>query len=208
MYKRLLEIPVGVSGRHVHLTPEHFHKLFGPDASLTKLRDLVQPGQFAARETVTVVGPKGVLENVRIIGPLRDYTQVEVSRTDCFKLGVNPPVRDSGDLEGTPGCVLIGPAGIVTLERGVILALRHIHMPLEEAKRYGFKDKDVVAVEVNGERGIIFQNVLVRVQSDAALEFHVDTDEANACLLTSGAKVQISSEQLLIRQPLALGLTG
>ncbi|HBT47988.1 MAG TPA: phosphate propanoyltransferase [Peptococcaceae bacterium] len=210
MDKTLLEVPVGVSGRHVHLTPEHFRILFGPEATLTKIKDLVQPGEFAARETVTVVGPKGVLENVRIIGPLRPYTQVEVSRTDCFRLGVNPPVRDSGHLEDTPGCVLVGPAGVVTLEGGVIIPLRHIHMPSEEARRYGLKDKDTVDVVVEGERGLVFKNVLVRVHSNFRLEFHIDTDEANACLLTNGNKVKAIVPEAAKRtvRAVALGLTG
>ncbi|MBE3582104.1 MAG: phosphate propanoyltransferase [Thermoanaerobacteraceae bacterium] len=210
MDKTLLEVPVGISGRHVHLTPEHFRILFGPEATLTKIKDLVQPGEFAARETVTVVGPKGVLENVRIIGPLRPYSQVEVSRTDCFRLGVNPPVRDSGHLEDSPGCVLVGPAGVVTLERGVIIALRHIHMPPEEAKRCGLKDKDTVDVVVEGERGLIFKNVLVRVHPNFRLEFHIDTDEANACLLANGNKVKAVMPDVARRtgRAVALELTG
>ncbi|MBE3571745.1 MAG: phosphate propanoyltransferase [Moorella humiferrea] len=191
MSKVLLEVPVGVSGRHVHLTKEHFQILFGPGQELTKIRDLVQPGEFAAKETVTIVGPKGVLEKVRIIGPLRSYSQVELSRTDSFKLGVNPPVRDSGDHHNSPGCVLIGPAGVVTLTQGVIIALRHIHIPTNEARRYGLKDKDRVNVQVGGERGLIFQNVLVRVHPNYRLEFHVDTDEANACLLNNEDIVQV-----------------
>ncbi|CEP66630.1 Propanediol utilisation protein [Moorella glycerini] len=191
MQEFLLEAPVGVSGRHVHLTKEHLQALFGPGYELTKVRDLGQPGEFAAKETVTVVGPKGVLEKVRIIGPLRSYSQVELSRTDCFKLGVNPPVRDSGDHEDSPGCVLVGPAGVVTLNRGVIIALRHIHIHTNDARRYGLKDKDMVNVQVGGERGLIFQNVLVRVHPNYRLEFHVDTDEANACLLNNDDIVQV-----------------
>ncbi|OIQ61806.1 Phosphate propanoyltransferase [Moorella thermoacetica] len=191
MQNILLEVPVGVSGRHVHLTREHLQTLFGPGYELTKLRDVVQPGQFAAKETVTIVGPKGVLEKVRVLGPLRSYTQVEISRTDSFKLGVNPPIRDSGDHEGSPGCVLVGPAGVVTLKQGVIIALRHIHMHTDDAKRYGLKDKDLVTVQVGGERGLIFTNVLVRVNPNFRLEFHVDTDEANACLLNNNDMVQV-----------------
>ncbi|WP_338834959.1 Phosphate propanoyltransferase [Moorella humiferrea] len=191
MSKVLLEVPVGVSGRHVHLTKEHFQILFGPGQELTRIRDLVQPGEFAAKETVTIVGPKGVLEKVRIIGPLRSYSQVELSRTDSFKLGVNPPVRDSGDHHNSPGCVLIGPAGVLTLTQGVIIALRHIHMPTNEARRYGLKDKDKVNVKVGGERGLVFQNVLVRVHPNYRLEFHIDTDEANACLLNNEDVVQV-----------------
>ncbi|BCV21260.1 phosphate propanoyltransferase [Moorella sp. Hama-1] len=189
----LLEVPVGVSGRHVHLTREHLQTLFGPGAELTKVKDVVQPGQFAAKETVTVVGPKGVLERVRVLGPIRSYTQVELSRTDCFKVGVNPPIRDSGDHPGSPGCVLVGPAGVVTLKEGVIIALRHIHMHTSDGKRYGLKDKDLVTVQVRGERGLIFTNVLVRVNPNSRLEFHVDTDEANACLLNNNDVVQVLS---------------
>ncbi|MGI9860238.1 phosphate propanoyltransferase [Moorella naiadis] len=189
----LLEVPVGVSGRHVHLTREHLQTLFGPGYELTKVKDLGQPGQFAAKETVTVVGPKGVLERVRVLGPIRSYTQVELSRTDCFKLGVNPPIRDSGDHAGSPGCILVGPAGVVTLKQGVIIALRHIHMHTSDGKRYGLKDKDLVTVQVGGERGLIFTNVLVRVNPNFRLEFHVDTDEANACLLNNDDVVQVLS---------------
>ncbi|MDN5325843.1 MAG: putative phosphotransacetylase [Moorella sp. (in: firmicutes)] len=191
MQNILFEVPVGVSGRHVHLTREHLQTLFGPGYELTKLRDVVQPGQFAAKETVTLVGPKGVLEKVRVLGPLRSYTQVEISRTDSFKLGVNPPIRDSGDHEGSPGCVLVGPAGVVTLNRGVIIALRHIHMHTSDAKRYSLNDKDLVTVQVGGERGLVFTNVLVRVNPNFRLEFHVDTDEANACLLNNNDMVQV-----------------
>lgn len=191
MQNILLEVPVGVSGRHVHLTREHLQTLFGPGYELTKIKDLVQPGQFAAKETVTVVGPRGVLESVRVLGPLRSYSQVEISRTDSFKLGVNPPIRESGDHEGSPGCVLVGPAGVVSLKEGVIIALRHIHMHTSDAKRYGLKDKDLVTVQVGGERGLVFTNVLVRVNPNFRLEFHVDTDEANACLLNNSDMVQV-----------------
>lgn len=204
MPKTLFEVPVGVSGRHVHLTREHLHILFGAGYELTKAKDLVQPGQFAAKETVTVVGPKGVLEKVRIIGPIRSYSQVELTRTDCFKLGVTPPVRDSGDHEGSPGCVLVGPQGVVTLSKGVIIALRHIHLHSSDARRYGLKDKSVVDVMVGGERGLLFQNVLVRVHPNSRLEFHVDTDEANACLLNNDDVVQV----LAPAEEKALGMVG
>ncbi|MDN5347472.1 MAG: putative phosphotransacetylase [Clostridia bacterium] len=187
----LLEAPVGISGRHVHLSAEHFAQLFGPEAQLTKVKDLRQPGEFAAKESVTVVGPKGVLENVRIVGPIRKYTQVEISRSDSFKLGLNPPVRYSGDLEGSPGCVLVGPVGAVILDKGVIIALRHIHMHTNDAMRYGLKDKSLVSIYTNGERGLIFQNVLVRVSPNFRLEFHIDTDEANAALLQNNMYVQV-----------------
>lgn len=185
----MLKIPVGVSNRHVHLSQEHLEQLFGPGYELTFWKDLVQPGQFACKEVVSVVGPKGVIENVRIIGPVRKQTQVEISRTDAFKLGVKPPIRDSGDLEGTPGCVLVGPKGMVSLESGVILAARHIHMTPPIASQYGLRDQDLVSVLVDGERGLIFNNVIVRVSKNNALEFHVDVDEANAALLNTGDMV-------------------
>jgi len=208
MHDSLLEVPTGISGRHVHLTREHLHTLFGVGYKLTKVKDLVQPGQFAAKETVTVVGPKGVLENVRIIGPVRSYSQVELSRTDSFKLGVNPPIRDSGEHDGSPGCTLIGPAGEVTLDKGVIIAARHIHMNTNDAKKYGLKDNDKVNVYVDGERSLIFQNVLVRVHPNYRLEFHVDTDEANACLLNNGSLVKVlayAPEQKVERVSLMVG---
>jgi len=200
MQKFLFEVPVGVSGRHVHLTREHLNTLFGIGYKLTKMKDLVQPGQFAAKEMVSVVGPKGVLEKVRIIGPIRSYSQVELSRADSFKLGVSPPIRDSGEHEGSPGCTLIGPAGEVTLEKGVIISVRHIHLHSNDAKRFGLKDHDKVAVYVGGERSLIFQNVLVRVNPNFRLEFHVDTDEANACLLNNNDVVQVLAPMQVTEQ--------
>jgi len=185
-------IVVGVSNRHVHLSKEDLEVLFGKGYQLTPVKDLRQPGQFAAKETVTIVGPKGAIENVRVLGPIRKETQVEISRTDAFKLGLNPPVRDSGDLDGTPGIVIVGPAGVVVKNRGVILAKRHIHMHPKDAQHYGVKDKDIVRVIVEkGERRLIFDDVLVRVREDFALEFHVDTDEANAAMLNNGDLVYI-----------------
>ncbi|MGI6552938.1 MAG: phosphate propanoyltransferase [Bacillota bacterium] len=184
-----LEVPVGVSNRHVHLSQEHLEQLFGSGYELVSIKDLGQPGQFACKETVTVVGTKGAIENVRVLGPVRKNSQVEISRTDAFKLGLKAPIRDSGDHTGTPGCVLVGPRGVVTLERGVIIAARHIHMTPAMANQYGLKDKDLVSVIVDGERGLIFNNVLIRVREDFALEIHLDTDEANAALLNNGDKV-------------------
>jgi len=185
-------IVVGVSNRHVHLSKEDLEVLFGKGYQLTPVKDLRQPGQFAAKETVTIVGPKGAIENVRVLGPIRKETQVEISRTDAFKLGLNPPVRDSGDLDGTPGIVIVGPAGVVVKNKGVILAKRHIHMHPKDAQHYGVKDKDIVKVIVEkGERRLIFDDVLVRVREDFALEFHVDTDEANAAMLNNGDLVYI-----------------
>lgn len=185
-------IAVGVSNRHVHLSRDDVEILFGKDHKLTPTRDLGQPGQFACEETVTLVGPKGSIENVRVLGPERKETQIEVSITDAFRLGLNPPVRDSGDLDGTPGITLVGPKGRVTKEKGVIIAKRHIHMHPKDAELFGVKDKDIVKVVVEkGERKLIFDDVLVRVSDKFALEFHVDTDEANAAQLRNGDHVYI-----------------
>lgn len=185
------EIRVGVSGRHIHLSREHLEQLFGRGYKLTHYKDLAQPGQFAARETLTVVGPKGVLEGVRVLAPLRDQTQVEISGTDGYHLGIDPPVRDSGDLDGTPGVVLVGPKGAVTLRYGLILAATHIHMSTDDAKRMGLKNGERVQVLVDGERDLIFNEVLVRVSEDYITEMHVDTDEANAAVIEDGDLVQV-----------------
>lgn len=192
MVKKPFPIVVGVSNRHVHLSREDVEILFGKDYQLTPIKDLGQPGQFACQETVTIVGPKGSIENVRVLGPERKETQVEISLTDAYKLGLNPPVRDSGDLEGTPGITIIGPKGQVTKDRGVIIAKRHIHMHTSDAEKFGVKDKDIVKVIVEkGDRKLIFDDVLIRVSDKFALEFHVDTDEANAALLKTGDIVYI-----------------
>lgn len=186
-----LMVPVGVSNRHVHLSDEHLEILFGAGHKLTKLKDLTQPGEFAAEEKVTLVGPKGAIEGVRVLGPTRKQTQVEISVTDSFRLGIKPPVRDSGNLAGTPGVELIGPKGSVTLPEGVIIAARHIHINSEEALKYGLENGQKVRVEVGGERGIIFNNVLIRVSPKYALEFHVDLDEANCALLKNCDRVKV-----------------
>lgn len=185
------EIPVGVSNRHVHLSREHEEILFGKTHSLTKIRELQQPGQFAAKETVTLVGPKGVLEKVRILGPSRNQTQVEISATDGYKLGLKPPVRDSGDLKDSEGVAIVGPEGVVKLKEGVICAARHIHITPQDAAAWGIKDGDRVDVEVKGVRGLVFKNVLIRVSPKYRLEMHIDTDEANAAGLKTGDTVEI-----------------
>lgn len=174
------QVPVHVSNRHVHLSSEHLHALFGPGYTLTKWKDLVQPGQYAAREVVALAGTKGNIERVRVLGPPREQTQVEISGTDQYILDVRVPVRDSGNLEGTPGLRLIGPAGEVTLENGAIRALRHIHMTPEDARRIGVSQYDVVDVRLNGDRTTVCEGVLVRISQNGALEMHIDTDEANA----------------------------
>lgn len=178
---------VEVSAHHIHLTQEHTEALFGPGHQLTKHADLSQPGQFACKEQLAIVGPKGRIERVRVLGPARKYTQVEISMTEQFKLGINPPIRESGDIADTPGCTLEGTAGSVQLERGVICAFRHIHMTPEDALGYGVRDKSIVRVRVAGNRELIFGDVLVRVDPSFALAMHIDTDEANAANVQTGA---------------------
>lgn len=179
---------VEVSAHHVHLTREHVEMLYGAGHQLTRHTDLSQPGQFACKEQVNLIGPKGRIERVRVLGPVRKATQVEIAMTEQFKLGVQPPVRESGDLAGTPGCTLEGPAGRVALERGVICALRHIHMTPADALRYGLRDKCFVRVRIAGDRELIFGDVLVRVDPNFSLAMHLDTDEGNAAGIATGAQ--------------------
>jgi acetate kinase len=186
---------VEVSAHHIHLTQEHVEALFGPGHQLTHHSDLSQPGQYACKEQLAVSGPKGRIERVRVLGPARKYTQIEVSLTEQFKLGVNPPIRESGDLSGTPGCTLEGPHGSVKLECGVICALRHIHMTPEDALRYGVRDKSYVRVRITGDRELVFGDVLVRVDPSFALAMHIDTDEANASNVRTGAQGYIDGIQ-------------
>lgn len=182
-----LSIPVAVSARHVHVTQETLEILFGPGAELTPHKPLSQPNQFAAKERVTLVGPKRRIEKVRILGPTRSKNQIEISTTDEFALGLDAPVRASGHVDGTPGITVEGPAGSITLTEGVICAWRHIHMHPDDAKRFGVEDKDVVDVAINSNmRDLIFGDVLVRVSPKYALEMHIDTDEANAAGIASG----------------------
>ncbi len=182
-------IPVAISARHIHLTTEAVAKLFGEGHELTPLKELSQPGQFACAERLNVVGPKRTIESVRVLGPTRRANQVEVSRTDEFFLGIDAPVRDSGDVSGSAGITLLGPAGELTLSEGVICARRHIHMTPEDAEHFGVVDKDVVevAIDSNG-RSLTFGDVLIRVSPKYALEMHIDTDEANAAELNRGAE--------------------
>jgi acetate kinase len=199
-------IPIAVSARHVHLTQAAVEALFGPGHTLTPRNPLSQPGQYACEETVDVVGPKRTIERVRVLGPIRPGCQVEVSRTDEFFLGLDAPVRASGDTKSTPGVTLRGPAGSLTLHEGVICAWRHIHMHPDDAAAFGVKDKDVVEVEVTGgPRRLSFGDVLVRVHPEFRLEMHVDTDEANAAELEPGAEGALASTageaHLLRRSP-------
>ncbi len=184
-------VPVGLSNKHIHLSQEHLDILFGEGYELKKFKDLSQPGQYAAEEKVDVVGVKGTLKGVRILGPVRKETQVEVSLADGFVLGVIPPVRDSGDLIDSPGAKIVGPKGEVVIEKGIIAAARHIHMHTSDAENFGVVDKEEVSVRVEGKRGLIFENVLVRVNKDYALEMHVDIEEGNAAGLKNGALVEL-----------------
>lgn len=181
-------IPIAISARHVHLNEETFKQLFGPDAALTKYRDISQTGQFACEQTVDLIGPKGRIDRVRILGPLRSRNQIEISRTDEFHLGVDAPIRRSGKTEGSAPITLNGPAAKVDLEDGLICAWRHIHMTPADAKHFGVENGDHVEVAISGgERDLIFQDVLVRVAPAYVLEMHIDTDEANAAELGQGA---------------------
>ena len=176
------KIVVGISARHLHVSQEDLEILFGEGAELTMMKELGQPGQYASNERVDIV---------RIPGPVRKQTQVEISMSDALKLKIKPPVRDSGDIEGTPGVKLVGPKGEVVLDKGVIVAKRHIHMTPADAEEFGVKDKELVKVAIGGERGLIFDNVLIRVHDSFALEMHLDTDEGNASLCGTGDLVEI-----------------
>ena len=184
-------VPVGLSNRHIHLSEEHLGLLFGEGYELKKYKDLSQPGQYAAEEKVDVVGTKGTFKGVRILGPVRKETQVEISLADGFVLGVNPPVSNSGNLIDSPGVKVVGPKGEIIIEKGVIAAARHIHMHTSDAENFGVVDKEVVSVKVEGKRGLVFDNVLIRVNREYALEMHVDIEEGNAAGLKNGLMVEL-----------------
>jgi acetate kinase len=181
-------ILIEVSAHHIHLAQEDVESLFGAGHQLTKHADLSQPGQYACKEQLTIVGPKGRIERVRVLGPTRKATQVEIAMTEQFKLGILPPIRESGDIEGSPGCTLEGPAGSVVIDKGVICALRHIHMTPADALRYGLRDKCTVRVRVPGDREMVFGDVRIRVDRNFALAMHIDTDEANAANVRTGVR--------------------
>lgn len=184
-------VPVGISRAHVHLSQKDLELLFGKGYQLTEKKALSQPGQFAAEEIVTLTGPKGSITGVRVLGPVRSKTQVEVTVSDCYRLGIQAPVRESGDLEGTPGITIEGPAGRVDLPEGVIVSKRHFHLSPADAEKLGLKDKDIIRVKTEGERALIFENVVVRVRSDFFMDLHLDTDEANAAGLKNNDLVTI-----------------
>ncbi|MBA7625399.1 Phosphate propanoyltransferase [subsurface metagenome] len=177
----LFSIPVEISNHHVHLTRDSLDILYGKDYELTKLRDLSQPGEFASNERVSIVGANmKVIEKVRILGPLREYTQAELSITDGYFLGLDLPTRISGNIKGSPPIIFIGPKGVLTLLEGAIRAARHIHMTPKDAECFQVKNGDRVKVEVSGEHGVIYKDVAIRVSQKSKLAFHLDTDEANA----------------------------
>ena len=174
------EVKIGLSNKHLHLQKEHIEILFGKGHELTPTKPLVQPGQFACEEKVDIVGPKNTLKGIRVLGPARPETQVEVAMTDARTLGIKAPVRESGKLEGTPGCKIVGPCGEVEIDHGVIVSLRHVHLSPAQAEEAGVKDKDIVSIKIEGERGLVFNNVLVRSGDAHEREVHLDTDEGNA----------------------------
>lgn len=188
-------IPVGISNRHIHLSQQDVETLFGKGYELTPFKDLSQPGQYACKEQLTIVGPSlRPIEKVRVLGPVRSASQVEISRTDAYLLKVAPPVRESGKIEGSAPITIIGPKGIVTLKEGCIIANRHIHMSLSDGETFGVKDNDYVTVDAFGERRTRFYDVQVRVHKDFRLEMHLDTDDANAAGLKNGSKVAITKD--------------
>lgn len=190
------KIPIGVSARHVHLAQAEVEQLFGENYQLTPKFELSQPGQFAAEETVVIAGPKGSIERVRILGPARSLSQVEVSWTDAMKLGLKPPLRISGDIQGSSPVTLIGPKGSVVLNEGLIIAQAHIHMSPADSARFQVVDGQSVQIKVEGIRPIILSNVVIRVSERYRLEMHIDTDEANAGLIQQGTLAEIVHHQV------------
>lgn len=186
-----MEIVAGVSNRHIHLSQEHVELLFGQPYEYKLLKMLMQPGQYACEETVTITGPKGSMERIRILGPIRSKTQLEISKTDCFALGIDAPVRMSGDIEGTPGIEVTGPHGQITLTEGVIIAARHVHLHPKTASLWGVNHMDKIAVKSTGTRTAILENVICRVSEQYVDELHVDTDEANAAGIRNGDIVKV-----------------
>ena len=183
---------VNVSARHIHVTPEVLEQLFGPGSKLTKLKDLYQPGEFASEQVVNIIGPRNrMVPGVRILGPVRNYTQVELSYTDGVFLGLELPLRISGDHHDTPGCVLVGPHGAVTLNQGVIRAERHVHMGPADLAHFAVKDGDYMKLKIEGPCGMTFDRVRVREHPKVKLEVHIDTDEGNACHLESATRMEL-----------------
>ena len=189
--KNELFIKVEASGRHIHLCQEHLDILFGRGYTLTKLKDLSQPGQYACKERVTITGPKGSIANVIVLGPTRANTQVEVSLTDALTLGIKAPVKESGSIENTPGIKISTERASIEIDKGVIVAKRHIHITPEDANKFGVRDKEIVSVEVLGQRPLIFEDTVIRVSEKFRTFMHIDYDEANACGFTKGTLCRI-----------------
>lgn len=187
----IMKVTIGVSNRHVHLKKEHLEILFGKDYSLENIKDLKQPGQFASSAIVTLKTQKGEIEKVRVLGPIRPYTQVEISKTDAYKLGLNPPVRNSGDLKDSETVTIVGPNGEVVALESCIIAARHIHILPEQVKEYGLEGKEMVNVKINGEKGGIITNVYLKAADNSFFEMHLDTDDANAHLVRNGDIAEI-----------------
>ena len=186
---------VNVSARHVHVNQSDLEALFGPGAALTKLRDLYQVGEFASEQTVNIVGPRNrMIPNVRILGPRREYTQVELSYTDGIFMGVDLPLRISGNHEGTPGCVLVGPYGAINLKQGVVRAERHVHMNQDDMAYYGVQDGDRMKLRIDGPCSVTFERLKVRLHPRVRLEVHIDTDEGNACDLSSATGMTLTKQ--------------
>lgn len=181
-----MKVSIGVSNRHVHLTKEHLEVLFGEGYELQKKNDLTQPGQYASTALVTIKTEKSEINNVRVLGPTRSYTQVEISKTDAYKLGLNPPVRNSGDLQGSESITIVGPKGSIRVDECCIIAARHIHILPSQVKSYGLEGIEKVNVKLNGEKGGIITNVYLKVSNEAFFELHLDTDDANAHLVKNG----------------------
>ena len=183
---------VNVSARHGHVTQEHLEQLFGPGSQLTKLKDLYQEGEFASEQQVNVFGPRNrMIPNVRILGPVRNYSQVELSYSDAIYLGMDIPLGVSGKHEGTPGCTIVGPRGAVNLDRGLLRAQRHVHMNDDDLAYFGVKDGDLMKLRIDGPCGLTFDKVLVRYHPKVKLEVHIDTDEGNACDLRSATHMEL-----------------
>ena len=188
-------IPLGISNRHIHLSQQDLEKLFGAGYQLNNIKDLVQPGQYACKETLTICGPKGAIEKVRVLGPVRKQTQVEILAGDTFKLGVKGEVRMSGVLGGPPGITLIGPKGSVQIPEGVMIAQRHIHMTCEDAARFGVTDGEIVDLECEGTRAGLLHDVVIRANNNSRLECHLDTEEANALGMTDQSHIRIVKKE-------------
>ena len=184
-------VPIEASARHVHLSQADVDLLFGEGYQLTPKRELSQPGQYLCEERISLIGPKGSFQNVAVLGPVRPDSQVELSRTDSRTIGVKAPIRESGDVAGTPGLVMVGPKGVARIESGVIVARNHIHMTSADALRMGVQDKELVSIKVGGDRPVTFHNVVVRVKDSFALAMHIDYDEANAVELARDAQGEL-----------------